>query len=229
MRIRRGGWRREEREKERERKREGEIEKLKQSSLLLLSGARASSKEGTKKKAKGKKTRLLVPVPGDCPGQLVARASPGHVEAEDGSVAAEGADLFFLGGKFEGGRERSGEEEEEEREREEKKSGGDGSSFVAPGADLLFLLLLAPSGDKKKTESKRGKSNRRNLRFPLSCLFLPSTSQARLESLALGGPPAKSVLRGVESGGGERDAFFTLNSLALPKKKGREKKTPSSP
>lgn len=39
---------------------------------------------------------LIVPVPRDRPRQLVARAGPGDVEAEDGGVAAQGADLGFL-------------------------------------------------------------------------------------------------------------------------------------
>lgn len=39
---------------------------------------------------------LVVPVPRDRPRQLVARAGPGDVEAEDGGVAAQGADLSFL-------------------------------------------------------------------------------------------------------------------------------------
>ena len=59
--------------------------------------ARAERATETKRaKKKTQKTRLLVPVPRDGPRQLVARAGPGDVKAEDGRVPAEGADLIIL-------------------------------------------------------------------------------------------------------------------------------------
>ena len=60
----------------------------------------APQRDGEAEKHVPLRQHLVVPVPRDRPRQLVARAGPGDVEAEDGGVAAQGADLFFVLGFF---------------------------------------------------------------------------------------------------------------------------------